>query len=49
MDSLNKLNNEKLDVISKFNEQELMVLIDSLSKKYYSDYTDAERTLCKRI
>lgn len=47
MESLNKLNNEKLDVISKFNEQELMVLIDSLSKKYYSDYIDGNINKCK--
>ena len=47
MESLNKLNNEKLDVISKFNANQLMILIDSLSKKYYSDYVDGNINKCK--
>lgn len=47
MESLNKLNNEKLELISKFNEKELMLLIDRLAKKYYSDYLDGNDAKCK--
>lgn len=47
MESLNKLNNEKLELISKFNENELMLLIDGLAKKYYSDYVDGNISKCK--
>ena len=47
MESLKNINQEKLEIISKFNEKELMLLINNLSKKYYSHYVDGDIDKCK--
>lgn len=49
MEYLHKINQEKLNIISNFNEQELMVLLDSLIKKYYSAYVYGDVDKCKSL
>ena len=47
MESLKNIDNEKLEIISKWNKNELMVFIDKLTKRYYKAYVDNDVDKCK--
>ena len=49
MEDLQKFNQEKLKIISEFDKEQLMVYIDKLTMKYYTNYIKGDVDNCKAI